>query len=141
MSLLGQVLTLPGKVTAESAAFILPVPHKEHVVTLIDHISQRKTTEALAYLHQLEQQGVRMQPFSQDLIEFMHAILLSAAQSHPEAAVEGVAGGMRDTVQGIVKRFPGVLAGDHVDGDIQAGDVHALLGEDVAGKSTLMKML
>ncbi len=115
MSLLGQVLTLPGKVTAESAAFILPVPHKEHVVTLIDHISQRKTTEALAYLHQLEQQGVRMQPFSQDLIEFMHAILLSAAQSHPEAAVEGVAGTMRETVQGIVKRFTPVSAMQSLD--------------------------
>lgn len=109
MSLLGQVLTLPGKVTAESASFILPVPHKEHVITLIDHVSQRKTADALAFLHTLEQQGVRMQPFSQDVIEFMHAVMLSATGSHPEAAVEGAAGGLRDTVQAIVKRYtPGM---------------------------------
>ena len=45
------------------------------------------------------------------------------------------------SLRGITKRFPGVIALDHINMDIYPGTIHALLGENGAGKSTLVKIL
>jgi ribose transport system ATP-binding protein len=41
----------------------------------------------------------------------------------------------------ISKRYPGVLALDNASFNLKAGEVHALVGENGAGKSTMMKIL
>ena len=55
----------------------------------------------------------------------------------PEVGSHGVVLAAR----GITKRFPGVLALDHVDLELERGEVHALVGENGAGKSTFIKII
>ncbi len=44
-------------------------------------------------------------------------------------------------MEGVTKRFPGILANDHIDFNLRKGEIHTLLGENGAGKTTLMNIL
>lgn len=58
-------------------------------------------------------------------------------QSHSPTSASPPVLELRD----ITKRFPGVLANDHINLTLKAGEIHALLGENGAGKTTLMNVL
>ena len=45
------------------------------------------------------------------------------------------------TIRGLSKTFPGTKALDRVDFDVRRGEVHALIGQNGCGKSTLIKVL
>ncbi|MBN1430244.1 MAG: ABC transporter ATP-binding protein [Anaerolineae bacterium] len=44
-------------------------------------------------------------------------------------------------VEDVTKRFPGVLANNDINFDLEKGEIHALLGENGAGKTTLMNII
>ena len=52
-----------------------------------------------------------------------------------------LAGAAALEMRGIRKIFPGVVALDDIDFDLLQGEVHALVGENGAGKSTMIKII
>lgn len=54
---------------------------------------------------------------------------------------EGMSQDIILSCSGIVKKFPGNVALDHVDLNFRRGEVHALVGQNGAGKSTVVKVI
>ena len=44
-------------------------------------------------------------------------------------------------IKDVTKRYPGVVALNHVSFEVAKGEVHALVGENGAGKSTMIKTI
>ncbi len=63
------------------------------------------------------------------------------ASSLSANAPGGMPGALAVEAIDMTKRFPGVVANDHVSFQAAAGEVHALLGENGAGKTTLCNLL
>lgn len=105
LSLLGQVLTLPGAITAESASMILPSYNIEHVVSLFDHLAKSEMAPAIQYLHDLEKKGYRAHHFIEELIECAHNLLLIRVDSHPDIYKGLVSEDVESQIKSIAQRF------------------------------------
>ncbi|MFT4108891.1 ABC transporter ATP-binding protein [Propionicimonas sp.] len=63
----------------------------------------------------------------------------AAEPAAPASGADGVP--LAVELQGITKRFPGVVANSDISLRVRKGSIHAIVGENGAGKSTLMKIL
>lgn len=77
-SLLGQVLTLAedGKVSEEQAALVLPRTDMDFVVQLFDALVRKDASAGITVVNNLVREGVHVQRFTQNALEFFRKALL-----------------------------------------------------------------
>lgn len=103
--LLGQLLSLGAKnITAEQASLVLPRSNIQSVVQLFLALAARDARQGILIVHQLMDDGVHLQDFTKELIEFLRTTLLARAHAFDdELNAYGLAPDQRQQVQGILE--------------------------------------
>ncbi|MFH1426128.1 MAG: DNA polymerase III subunit gamma/tau [Candidatus Kerfeldbacteria bacterium] len=80
-SLLGQVLSLDEKqITAEMAEIVLPRSDMSEVVGLWEEIVRGQASNSISRINRLLEEGVMLNDFTKDMIEFLRKVLLHVVQ-------------------------------------------------------------
>ncbi len=105
--LLGQILTLDDKeITAEQAALVLPQSNTQSVVALVASIINRQTGEGITLINQLMQDGVQLQDFAREVIEFLRVALLYRAHGlQDELEAYGFDDDMRNSFEAMMQQI------------------------------------
>jgi DNA polymerase-3 subunit gamma/tau len=75
-SLLGKVLTLGDDISSDQADIILPISNFSQIAQLLDFIADKNSTEAIGLINGLVEDGVDLQIFTDNLLEFLRKIML-----------------------------------------------------------------
>ncbi len=75
-SLLGKVLTLGEKITEEQAEAVLPRSEFKNVVVFLNFLLDRNAAAAIELINRLVEEGVDLEAFNEDLLEFLRKVIL-----------------------------------------------------------------
>ncbi|MEI6288494.1 MAG: DNA polymerase III subunit gamma/tau [bacterium] len=78
-SLLGKIMTLGDKISAEQAEIILPRSDFGQITALLEFIVEKNTTAGIELINHLVEDGVDLQIFTDNLLEFLRKIMLIKA--------------------------------------------------------------
>jgi DNA polymerase-3 subunit gamma/tau len=90
-SLLGQILSLEEKkITLEQLEIVLPRSDFKLVLKLVDYLTKKDSSASLKLINQLIDEGVDLEQFTSDLIEFLRKILIFKIYSQKEGQIEQI---------------------------------------------------
>lgn len=75
-SLLGKVLTLGDEITSQQAELVLPKSDFSKITSLLSYISESNSTEAIKLINVLVDDGIDLQSFVDNLLEFLRKVML-----------------------------------------------------------------
>lgn len=75
-SLLGKIFTLGDDITVEQAEIVLPRSDLSRIISLLNFIVDKNATAAIESINKLVEDGIDLQTFTENLIEFLRKLLL-----------------------------------------------------------------